>query len=247
MDLSGSNMKNIMHYSDPYDHWVIDNFVQAEHACELAADFGDVNDKKWFIYDNPLEVKWTLNNWWNFPPATYRFIQYLNSPEFIDHLQDMTGIPKLYPDPGLHGAGWHVHGTGGKLNVHLDYSMHPKLNLERRLNLILYLSEDWDPAWGGNLQLWEGSDRKAYLKAKEIDCVFNRAIIFDTTQNSWHGFPDILTCPKGQYRKSIAMYYLTSPSPLSADPRRKRAYYMPSEAQKDDPHIMKMIEERSKT
>ena len=56
--------------------------------------------------------------------------------------------------PGLHGGGWHLHARGGKLNVHLDYSVHPKLHLERRLNLIVYLAQGWDPAWGGALGLW---------------------------------------------------------------------------------------------
>ena len=37
-----------------------------------------------------------------------------------------------------------MHKAGGNLAIHLDYSIHPKMNLQRKLNLILYLEEDYD-------------------------------------------------------------------------------------------------------
>lgn len=238
-------MYTIKHYTEPFDHWVIDNFLPIEEARALSHDFIDFNHKDWFVYDNPLEVKKTLNNWFDFPPRTYQFIQDLNT-VVVDELNSMLGIEdKLYPDPGLHGAGWHIHGNGGKLNVHLDYSIHPKLRLERKLNLIYYLSEDWDPEWGGNLELWSGDEHTAKEKVKVVDCVFNRAVLFDTTQNSWHGFPDPIKCPKNKYRKSIAMYYLIEPSE-SARPNRKRALYSPSKEQENDPKVLDLIEQRVK-
>lgn len=233
----------VTHYNDPFDHWVIEQFQPHETAKILSNDFVEYNNKDWFEYNNPLEVKKTCNNWWDFPSATYNFIEYLNSPKFISWLTELTGIQGLRPDPGLHGAGWHIHGNGGKLNVHLDYSIHPKLNLERKLNLIYYLSEGWDPEWGGNLELWSGDDKKAKEKIKQVDYIFNRAVLFDTTQNSWHGFPDRLACPEGLYRKSIAMYYLIDPQ-HTADLDRKRALYSPSKEQENDPEILELIESR---
>ena len=227
----------------PFDYWVIDDFVEEDVAKQLSQDFVDFYNKDWFEYDSPLEVKKTLNNWWDFPPTTYKFIEFLNSQEFISMLSRVTGIDNLRPDPGLHGAGWHIHGNGGKLNVHLDYSLHPKLDLQRKLNLILYLTEDWDPEWGGNLEFWSGDSNSAESKAKIVECIFNRAVIFDTTQNSWHGFPDRINCPEGKYRKSIAMYYLVPPQE-SADPNRKRARYAPAEEQKNDAAVLELIEKR---
>ena len=45
---------------------------------------------------------------------------------------------------------------GGKLNIHKDYSIHPRVDppKQRKLNLIVYLTEDWNPEWGGALELW---------------------------------------------------------------------------------------------
>lgn len=239
------NYTMTQYYNEPFDYWILDDFQDLELAKRLANDFIPFDSNHWYVYDNPLEIKKTLNNWWNFPPTTYRFIQYLNSPEFIRKLEIITGVDKLHPDPGLHGAGWHIHGNGGKLNVHLDYSMHPKLDLERKLNLIYYLSEDWNTDWGGNLELWKGTNKKALYKHTTVYCNFNKAILFDTTQNSWHGFPDRITCPEGNYRKSIAMYYLVTPR-HTVDSNRKRALYSPSKDQLNDPSVYKLIEERSR-
>ena len=234
-------MRNIV----PFDLWVIDNFLDLELANKLSDDFLDYNSSNWFNYNSPLENKKTCNNWYFFPSTTYKFIAYLNSPEFINYISHLTEIKNLYPDTGLHGAGWHIHGKGGKLNVHFDYSIHPKLELQRKLNIIIYLTKDWDPLWGGNLEFWSHDTKlnQPKEKVKIIENVFNRAVIFDTTQNSWHGFADPLTCPEHIQRKSIAMYYLCEP-PKQVD-QRKRALYAPSKDQVNDPEIEKLIKKRS--
>lgn len=230
----------------PFYYQVIDNFFNQEQAKTISKEFPEYNSDIWYCYNNPLENKKTCNNWYQFGPETYKTLTMLNSKEFIKQLQKITGISKLYPDIGLHGGGLHIHGTGGKLNVHLDYSIHPKLKLQRKLNLIIYLEEDWNPEWGGNLELWSHNKEKNKPDKRfvKIDNVFNRAVLFDTTQNSWHGFPDPLTCPEGRYRKSLAVYYLTDPSE-GTDPR-PRALYAPTKEQENNPEILKLIEERVK-
>lgn len=232
--------------NEPFDHWIIDDFLNKDLASQLANEFPNYESPNWLTYNNPLEHKKSLNSWYYFPPTTYQFFAYLNSVDFIHYISSITGIEGLFPDIGLHGAGWHIHGRDGKLNVHFDYSIHPKLKLLRKLNLILYLTEDWDTSWGGGLQLWSHNSETNQPKdlITTVDFKFNRALIFDTTQNSWHGFPDPLTCPDNIYRKSIAMYYLIQP-PEGVD-TRERALYSPSEKQKGDPEIERFIKERSK-
>jgi Rps23 Pro-64 3,4-dihydroxylase Tpa1-like proline 4-hydroxylase len=232
-------------YDDPYPHYVIDNFVDDEIAHKLSNEFMHFDSEHWFSYNNKIEIKKTTNNWYNFPEETYKFFQYLNSPAFVQSLSDMTGV-YLIPDHGLHGAGWHIQPTGGKLNVHLDYSIHPKLGLERRFNFIFYLTPNWDTAWGGNLEMWSHDEETNQPKdlIKTVDNKFNRAVIFDTSYNSWHGFSQPINCPKDVYRKSIAMYYLCEPSENAT--KRGRALFAPTEDQKNDPEIMKLIEQRVK-
>ena len=225
----------------PYDHWVLDNFFPVEMARQLSKEFPDYNEPNWHWYNNPLENKKAKNSWYEFPPFTYQIFSHLNSVEFIESISEITGIKTLYPDVGLHGGGLHIHGKGDKLNVHLDYSIHPKLKLQRKINLIIYLGEGWNPEWGGQLELWS-ADKKECVTS--VDTLFNRAIIFDTTQKSYHGLPTPLSCPDDCYRKSLAVYYLTD-APENC-PTNSKAIYIPTKEQEDDKEIQEIIEKRSR-
>lgn len=229
---------------DPYPHYIIDNFFEEEVARKLESEFPDYNSDKWFVYDNPLEKKKAINNWYEFKPETYRTFQNLMSDRFVKRLQQLTRKKHLSADYGLHGGGWHIQGDGGLLNVHLDYSIHPKLNLKRKYNLIIYLS-DWDPSWGGNLELWSHDHETNQPKEKRttIECKFNRAVLFDASLNSWHGFSNQINCPPDKYRKSLAAYYMCPAS--ESDPQRNRALYALREDQKADETLKEFSQVRS--
>jgi hypothetical protein len=211
---SFDNYKN-----SPFDHCVIDNFLTNPDIIE--DEFLDYNSKHWVEYNNIVQHKKVNCDWYLFPKNTYQLFAYLNSPTFVDQLSKLVGC-KLYSDPGLHSGGWHMHSAGGSLNPHLDYSIHPKLSLQRKLNLIVYLSKDLKEEHGGHFGLWSGTDFPDTL-VKEIAPKFNRAIIFDTTQNSWHGLSRKCTVPEGIYRKSLAIYYLTD-CPKDIDTRSRALF-----------------------
>ncbi|MFN7902742.1 MAG: 2OG-Fe(II) oxygenase [Holosporales bacterium] len=230
---------------EPFNHVVIDDFFLPEIAERLAEEFPAFDASCWSYYSNPIEEKKTCNAYDRFPEITYQTVDALNSIDFIENIIHLTGIQGLRADYGLNGGGWHIHSSGGKLNSHLDYSIHPKLNLERRLNLIVYLSKDWHSEWGGGLGLWS-HDEKNFAPnklIKTIDVKFNRAVLFDTTQNSWHGLPDPITCPQAVYRKSLALYYLAIPRE-DVSPRGK-ALFAPHEEQKDDTAVIELIRRRA--
>ena len=229
----------------PFNHVVIDNFFKNDLALKLESEFPEFNDKSWYFYDNPIEHKKTMNHWDRFPKNTYQAFSFLNSQNFIEQLEDLTGINNLLPDVGLNGGGLHVHSAGGKLNVHLDYSIHPKLLLERRLNIIIYLCKDWQESWGGHLGLWSHDEQNQKPKdcIQKISPIFNRAVIFDTTQNSWHGLPEKIKCPEGVYRKSIAVYYLSKPRKNAST--RGKALFAPYGNQAENQEILELIKKRS--
>ena len=152
--LEVSKLKSEFSKGQQFHHTVIDNFFDDETAMSLSREFPSYDSDVWYVYNNPLENKKACNTWNLFPRNLYSTFCYLNSPPFVSKLQKITGIKKLYPDVGLHGGGLHMHGKGGKLNVHLDYSIHPKLKLQRKLNLIVYLAENWNPEWKGQLEFW---------------------------------------------------------------------------------------------
>ena len=229
----------------PFPFCVVDNFFDKDIAHKLEKEFPAYDSETWHVYNNPLEIKKTCNNWNDFLPLTYKVFSYLNTPEFTDFISKISGISPLFSDPGLHGGGWHIHPSGGKLNTHLDYSIHPKYGLQRKANLIIYLNANWQEEWGGEIGLWEhdASTGKAGALAHKIPPLFNRAIFFDTTQNSWHGLPDPIQCPQDEFRKSLAVYYLVKPASDAAS--RERALFLPSEKDMDNPEVLDLIQKRS--
>ncbi len=229
----------------PFDHMVVDNFFVDDFAKKLETEFPEFDDELWHKYANPIEIKKVCNIWNDFRPDTYKAFNMLNSAEFTDVLsKSLFEGMELFSDSGLNGGGWHIHTKGGKLNTHLDYSLHPKLGLQRKLNIIVYMNSQWQNDWGGSLGLWGNeSDEAPGELTKQIEPVFNRAAFFDTTQNSWHGLPDPLTCPDGQSRKSLAVYYLCHP-PAGVDDRGK-ALFAPTEEQKADGEVLDLIKRRA--
>ena len=130
-----------------------------------------------------------------------------------DLLQELTGIEEaIIPDPHFEGGGLHQITPGGYLKVHVDFNRHSRLNLDRRINLLIYLNKDWQEEYGGNLELW---DRNVSTCHRKILPIFNRCVIFNTNDFSYHGHPDPLTCPEGRTRKSLALYYYSNGRPAS--------------------------------
>ena len=229
----------------PFPHFHVDDFFETNIAKQLEAEMPDFDSEIWHEYGNAIEVKKVCNNWNAFPSMTYRTFSYLNSNDFVSLLgRTLFKDDILSSDFGLNGGGWHIHSRGGKLNTHLDYSLHPKTRHQRKLNIIVYLNSSWQECWGGSLGLWGNeSDKAPGPLVKQITPKFNRAVIFDTTCNSWHGLPDPIDCPNDQFRKSVAVYYLTSPSE-SVDTRGK-ALFAPTESQKNNSEVLDLIAKRS--
>lgn len=192
----------------PFTHCVVENFLS--HPLDISREFLDYADPRWLAYESDFQVKKACNNWNLFPKVTYDTFAFFVSDHFVDILSTKFNT-QLYPDPGLHGGGWHAHATGGVLNPHLDYSIHPKLGLQRKINLLVYVEPEMIPKYGGHLGLWEGGTTKPAGLVKEIAPLYNRAVLFDTTQNSWHGLSQPLYMPLGVYRRSLAVYYLCEP------------------------------------
>jgi len=230
--------------SKPFDHCIVDGFFDDDAACALAAEFPDYESEDWYFYNNAIEHKKALNNWEKFPKATYQAFTLLQSPAVTELLEEALG-EKIYVDHGLNGGGWHIHGSGGNLNPHLDYSIHPKMKMERVLNIIVYLSPELKPEHGGHLGLWAHDEvKKAPGElVREVEPRFNRAIIFNTTQNSWHGMSRKLNVPEGIHRKSLAIYYMRTPA--EGAEQRGRALFAPREEQRGDEQVLRTIKLRS--
>jgi Rps23 Pro-64 3,4-dihydroxylase Tpa1-like proline 4-hydroxylase len=195
----------------PCPHILLKNFIDPETALEMAKEFPQPASDAWTQYKHANENKLGMPKREMFPRTIGAVTDELNSPEFLEWVSELTGIPNLMADPMLEGGGLHQSGPGGYLNVHTDFSKHHfHTNWHRRVNLILYLNPGWDEKWGGALELWEKSPKGKMSRCRaKYPPMINHALIFTTDERSLHGFPDPLTCPDGQSRKSLALYYYT--------------------------------------
>jgi len=231
---------------EPFNHVVIDNFFTKEFAEEIVKDLpSDYEKNVDGKYDNAIEKKRTIQNWLKLDKNVYKAIFHLLDFEFVNNLRTLTKQKQLVADYGLHGGGVHMHQAGDYLNVHFDYDIHPKLDMKRKLNLIVYMNPNWQESWGGNLGLWSHDEETQQPKEliKSIPPLFNRAVIFDTTQNSWHGVTEGIFSPEGQYRKSIATYYLIPTDDVKN--KRQKALFVPRAEQKDNEEVKELIKKRS--
>lgn len=139
---------------------------------------------------------------------------FFGSAPFLEWLGKVTGIPGLLYDPENYGGGTHENLEGRDLRPHVDFNFHPVTKLHRRVNVIVYLNEGWQAEWGGNITL-HSDPRSPQDETTPYTPSFNRCIIFETSERSWHSF-DLIALPeieKHRTRRSLSMYFYSKERP----------------------------------
>tara|TARA_B100001989_G_scaffold35166_1_gene20841 strand:+ start:292 stop:1095 length:804 start_codon:yes stop_codon:yes gene_type:complete len=209
--------------NNPFPHIVLDNFIDTNFLEKVLSEFPDLRNLKNKIeFKDQKQIKFASKGFADLSPSCKELVSYLNSDLFLKYLQELTGIKEiLISDPYLSGGGYHEIKKGGVLKVHADFNKHPYLDLDRRINLLLYLNKNWESSWGGNIELFD--IKNLSYPAKSIEPLFNRCLIFSTTSYTYHGHPKELTCPESKSRKSIALYYFSSGRPKSEISNKKHS------------------------
>ena len=197
----------------PFPSIVFDNFFDEEVLNKILNDFPSNIQDIGNEFNNKAEKKLSLNSAEKLSIATNNFINFLNSEPFVKFLNKLTGIKEtLITDPYLIGGGLHELKNDGYLNIHADFNQHPQMKLDRRLNILIYLNHNWKEDNGGHLELWDKEMKKC---EKKILPIFNRMVIFSTTDFSYHGNPNKIKVDENNSRKSIALYYYSNGRPSS--------------------------------
>ena len=199
----------VEYFTEPYKHIVIDDFFPKELASLCLKSFPELDDETWQQEnDKDIEVKYrtTWKSEFDIPEGIVSAIRILNSSIFLKAMGDRIGIQKLVPDAYFTGGGLNVTMPGGLLDVHVDGNYHDASGLNRRLNALIYLNPEWQPEWGGEFGVY---DSKGEVCIKKVAPLFNRLVIFDSHDYSFHGLPDPINFPKDKSRKSILLYYYT--------------------------------------
>jgi hypothetical protein len=205
MNRLGLDLRERYNHANPFPHIVLDDLFPDETLDLCLEQFPAAGAEREF--NRPQE---RFKAAWN--PETLSFplrslFYSFNSNPFIRFLENLTGIDGLIPDPYFGGGGLHQTKNDGKLDIHTDFNLHSKLNLERRINVLVYLNKDWNETYGGCLELWNADVTE---RVQTIIPMFNRTVVFNTSELSWHGHPEPVRHPLGVPRRSIALYYYTA-------------------------------------
>ncbi|HRG17340.1 MAG TPA: 2OG-Fe(II) oxygenase [Pseudomonadota bacterium] len=213
--------------AQPFRHVVIDDFLDAGFVQALLAEFPRFEDGNSVGDDGRPGGKSTLERMATIGPSYRRLDEVIQGAAFLEFISAITGIPDLLYDPFHLGGGTHENRDGQSLQAHIDFNYHPSERWHRRLNLIVYLNDGWQQAWGGSLELF----RDPYVDrapARRIAPVFNRCVIFETTEHSWHGFDRIVLPPEesARSRKSVALYFYTKDRPAAETAGKHSTHYV---------------------
>ena len=218
--------------AEPFRHVVIEDFLQTDVAERMLDDFPVVEDPSRLVNEfgkpNPKSAISDVNS---LAPVFREVDEYIQSGEFLRVMEQITGIPDLRYDPWYYGAGTHENFHGAGLDAHYDFNIHPKTAFHRRLNAIVYLNKDWDPAWKGDIAFHTDPWDLKNDVTKSILPEFNRCVVFETTENSWHSVTpvDLPADKRSNSRKSFTIYlYTETRPPEETAPEHGTVYVQPN-------------------
>jgi Rps23 Pro-64 3,4-dihydroxylase Tpa1-like proline 4-hydroxylase len=199
----------VNYFDTPFKHLVIDDFFEENLAELCLKNFPPLDDSTWeHANEADIEIKYrtTWKSVFDIPEGVVDAVRILNSSLLLKAMSMKFMIEKLIPDPYFTGGGLNVTKPGGLLDVHVDGNYHDATGLNRRLNALLYLNPNWKLEWGGEFGIYDENGEKCL---KQVAPLFNRLVIFDSHDKSFHGLPAPLQFPEGESRKSILLYYYT--------------------------------------
>ena len=139
--------------ADPFPHVLIKNFVEPSFLDRLIREFPAFDHGKALNEYGEVGSKAVHENLAPLGEAYRQLDELFASPHLLGLISGITGIPNLLYDPEYVGGGTHDNRHGQELDPHVDFNFHPTNRWYRRLNLILFLNEEWRAEWGGSLQV----------------------------------------------------------------------------------------------
>ena len=201
----------------PFRYTMIENFLDEDVCDQLLHDFPSF-DKKYALNEmGEVGGKAVVERVQEVSEAYQRFYKYINSPDFLHKMSELTGVQDLIADATLFGGGTHENRDGQYLDAHIDFNIDERRMLHRRLNLLVYLNKEWDESWGGNIELHSNPRYPESNETIQFAPIFNRAVIFETSEYSWHGFQTIQLPEDKKHlsRKSVSIYLYTEDRPAN--------------------------------
>ncbi len=213
--------------AQPFRHVVIDDFFAPDMAEALLEQFPAFEVGNARTENGDLGNKSTVEKIRDLGPAYSALDDVIQTREFLDAVGRITGIRNLLYDPWYFGGGTHCNRAGQDLDAHVDFNRHPIKHWHRRLNLIVYLNHEWHDDWGGSLGL-HTNPRSENDQVKLVTPLYNRCVIFETTENSWHSFSTIQPPEdkRDALRRSVALYFYSEDRPAEEQAETHSTIYV---------------------
>jgi hypothetical protein len=197
------NGKSASISEDPFRHCVIDDLWSAELLSRVREEFPAAQDQDWIVYQDPEHEEKLEGPSVMFGAATRELVAAIEAAE--SGVREAFGLPPMVLS--TEGGGYHQTNPGGGLAVHADFNRSED-GLYRRVNVIIYLNLPHELPAGGELELWDQAG-----PVVTISPAFNRTVIFETSDASFHGHPRAL---RGSHpRRSFAAYFFTRDRPVN--------------------------------
>lgn len=211
----------------PFPHCVIDGFLEPALFASLQAEFPAFDRGRALNERGEPGGKAVYPNVRELGPAYRAFDDVMRDPAFLGELGGITGIDGLLYDADYVGGGCHLNMNGQDLDLHVDFNYHPRTRTHRRLNLILFLNDEWRPEWGGCLELQQDPRSAENFTVEHVPAA-NRAVIFETSEHSWHGFSRIrMPADRATVgRRSLAVYFYTKTRPAAETAPSHGTFYL---------------------
>ncbi len=189
-------------------HFVLDDLLPADVAALIAQHFPD--PEKMRLMDSFRERKYTSKRFDDFHPLMKSITFAAQDPRVVAIAEKITGIQQQIPDPSLYAGGLSAMTRGHFLGVHIDNSHEGSRKYYRTLNLLYYISPDWQVESGGHLQLWNPDVRREVT----ITSKYNRLVVMETHPLSWHSVSRVQV---DDVRRCVSNYYFSPVSPTGSD------------------------------
>lgn len=224
-----ASIKDRFQSATPFKHVVIDDFLDRDTCEALLRDFPAFDAARATDEHGRIGRKAVFEHVLDISPSYGEFYRYINTAAFLTSLSELTGIPDLIADATLFGGGTHDNQNGQALYTHVDFNIDPRRMLHRRVNLLLYLNKAWQEEWGGLIELHSDPRHPSVDVVKSYLPLFNRVLIFETNEYSWHGFKQITLPPDhpNVSRKSFSIYLYSKERPIEEIKAPHTTFYLP--------------------
>lgn len=173
---------------EPFRYAFWRNHIRPDKALLLAQEFptdGFVRSERKegssktysFLVRKAVDKSRRLRSVDNLSTAWQAFIEILIGPEYRSAVDEVVG--ERLTDYEI-DVGFFVFTSGNAISVHIDH-------LNKAATNVLYFSQNWLPAWGGQLSLYRRKPDESFEAFEQVLPQLGNGLLLVPSPDAWHG------------------------------------------------------------